>query len=50
MLNVEQFQEKYPTKKEKVDALSKMNNEEINNLIKTSSNIYGKIFYESFLK
>ncbi len=50
MLNVEEFQEKYKTKEEKIDALKKMTNEEINNLIKTSTNIYGKIFYKSYLK
>lgn len=50
MINVDEFQKKYPSKKEKIEALKKMSNEEINNLIKTSTNVYGKIFYKSFLK
>lgn len=50
MLNVDEFQEKYKTKEQKENALKKMSNEEINNLIKTSTNIYGKNFYKSFLK
>lgn len=50
MINVDEFQEKYKTKKEKEEALKSMSNEEIENLIKTSTNIYGKMFYKSFLK
>lgn len=50
MYNVDEFQEKYKTKQEKIEALKKMSNKEIQHLIDTSSNTYGKIFYKSFLK
>ena len=50
MINVYEFQEKYSSKKEKIEALKKMNNDEINYLVETSTNIYGRIFYKSFLK
>jgi len=38
------------TKHEKEKALESMNNEEIDHLISTSNNTYGKIFYSSFKK
>lgn len=50
MINVDEFQKKYKTKAEKDEALKNMSNEEIENLIKTSTNLYGKIYYKSFLK
>lgn len=50
MINVDEFQEKYKTKAEKDEALKNMSNEEIENLIKTSTNIYGKMFYKKYIK
>lgn len=50
MLNVDQFQEKYKTAKEKEEALKNMSNKEIQHLIDTSTNTYGKIFYKKFIK
>ena len=41
------FQEEYPTKEEKENALKQMTNEEINELIEASTNIYAKTFYSS---
>lgn len=48
--SVDVFQTVYPTKHEKEKALESMNNEEIDHLISTSNNTYGKIFYSSFKK
>ena len=48
--SVDAFQAVYPTKHEKEKALESMNNEEIDHLISTSNNTYGKIFYSSFKK
>ena len=47
---IEKFQRDYPTKAEKDEALSKMSNAEIDELIEASSNIQGKIYYSSFKK
>ena len=44
------FQQKYPTKEAKEEALKNMTDEEIDELIKASTNIYGKVFYPSFKK
>ncbi len=44
------FQLKYPTKEAKEEALKNMTDEEIDELIKASTNIYGKIFYSSYKK
>ena len=50
MMNVEEFQEKYKTKEEKMLALKNMSNEEIQHLIDTSTNIFGKMFYKKYMK
>ena len=47
---VEAFQKKYPTGEQKEEALKKMSNAEIDELIKDCPNIYGKIFYSKFKK
>lgn len=47
---IQSFQKKYPTRKEKEKALKEMSNEEIDRLIKASTNIQGKIFYSKFKK
>ena len=49
-MTVKEFGEKYPTREEKEIALTAMSNEEIDELIADSSNIYGKIFYSKFKK
>ena len=45
-----EFQEKYPTKQDKEEALKKMTNDEIDELINACPNIYAKICYSSFKK
>jgi hypothetical protein len=50
MDKIEEFQKKYPTKADKQKALKAMNNEQIDELIKASTNIQAKIFYKSFKK
>ncbi len=47
---VNEFQDKYPTKKDKEEALKKMTNEQIDVLINANPNIYAKICYSSFKK
>lgn len=47
-MTVDEFQKKYPTKEAKTAALKKMSDAEIDQLIKGSTNIYGKMFYKSF--
>lgn len=47
---VKEFSSKYPTKEEKIEALKKMSDEEIDALIADCPNIYGKIFYKQFKK
>lgn len=47
---IKDFQEKNPTKKDKENALKKMTNEQIDELIKASGNVQAKIFYSSFKK
>ena len=47
---IEKFQEKYPTRAEKEEALKKMSNEEIDKIIKSASNQQAKIFYSRFKK
>ena len=47
---IEDFQQQYPTKAEKEEALRNMTNEQIDELIEASSNIQAKIFYASFKK
>ena len=49
-MNVMDFQTAYPTKEDKIKALTEMTDEQINYLIETCNNIYGKIFYSSYLK
>lgn len=44
------FSKKYPTKKAKEEALRKMSDEEIDELIDDCPNIQGKIFYSKFKK
>lgn len=47
---VSRFQKAYPTKASKEKALRSMINEQIDSLIKDSSNIQAKNFYSSFKK
>ena len=47
---VKEFSARYPTKEEKVEALKKMSDEEIDALIADCPNVYGKIFYSKFKK
>ena len=47
---VEDFQKKYPTRKEKETALCKMSDEDFDKLIAANPNIYAKIFYKKFRK
>ncbi len=49
-ITVSEFQEMYPTKESKEKALRAMTNKQIDELIASSSNIYGKIYYSSFKK
>ena len=48
--SVQAFQEAYPTKAEKKEALRLMTDEQIDQLISTSGSIYGKFFYVKFKK
>ena len=48
--DVFEFQEKYPTKEEKEEALATLDDDEIQHLIDTCDSIYGKIFYSKHLK
>ena len=50
MSMIDIFQLKYPTKEAKEETLKNMTDVEIDDLIKASTNIYGKIFYSSFKK
>lgn len=47
-MTVFEFQKQYPEKKEKIRALKKMSDSEIDELINDCNNIYGKIFYSGF--
>lgn len=47
---VDRFQKAHPTKASKEKALKSMTNAQIDNLIKSSSNIQAKNFYASFKK
>lgn len=47
-MNSDEFQKAYPTKSEKEEALRKMSDEQIDALIKSTSNRYAKIFYSKF--
>ena len=47
---IKAFQEKYPTKEAKEEALKQMPDEEIDRLINDTSNIYAKNFYSKFKK
>ena len=47
-MTVKEFQELYPTREDKEKALSAMNDNEIDELIADSNNVYGKIFYSKF--
>lgn len=49
-MNIKEFQQKFPSKQEKHKALLKMSNEEIDQLIASSTNTYGKIFYSKYKK
>ena len=44
-MNFTDFQEKYPTKREKEEAARLMTDEQIKEIIQSASNIYAKIFY-----
>ena len=48
-MNVMEFQAAYPSKDDKIKALVEMSDEQIEFLIETCNNIYGKIFYSSYL-
>jgi len=47
-MNAKEFGEKYPSREEKEEALKQMTDEEIDELIESQDNIYGKIFYSKF--
>lgn len=47
-MNAKEFGKLYPTKAEKEEALRQMSDDEIDELIKTQNNVYGKIFYSKF--
>ena len=49
-MTAREFGDMYPTKEEKIEALKRMSDEEIDELIRTQSNIYGKIFYKKYKK
>lgn len=44
-MNVFEFQDKYPTKEEKEEAAKHMSDEELDEIISSCDNTYGKIFY-----
>lgn len=44
-MNITEFQERYPTKREKEEAARLMTNEQIDEIIQSASNTYAKIFY-----
>ena len=44
------FQKRYKTSKEKIEALKNMPDNDINFLIYCMDNIHGKIFYSKYLK
>ena len=50
LLNVYSFQEKYPSKVDKIRQLVKMSDYEINSLINSCPSIYGKMFYSRYKK
>lgn len=47
---VDRFQKAHPTRASKEKALKSMTNAQIDNLIKSSSNVQAKNFYASFKK
>ena len=47
-MKVKEFQKLFPTREDKEKALSAMNDNEIDERIADSNNIYGKIFYSKF--
>lgn len=47
---VDKFQNKYKTREERENALKRMTNEEIDELIKVAGNPQAKIYYKSFKK
>ena len=50
-MTVYEFQEKYPTKWEKIEAVSKLTDDEIDEIITSCDNVFGKIFYSDlFIK
>ena len=49
-MNSREFGDKYLTREEKEEALKQMTDEEIEELIRTQENLYGKIFYAKYLK
>ena len=42
---IKRFQENYPTREEKEQAIAKMSDEEFKELLDSSGNGYGKMFY-----
>lgn len=48
--SVDEFQTAYPTKEDREKALQSMNNEQIEQLVSTSTVVQGKIYYHSFKK
>lgn len=50
MQKVLEFQKKYPTKEQKAEALRKMSDSQIDELIADCPNVQGKAWYKSFKK
>ncbi len=50
MEKILEFQKKYPTKEAKANALRKMSDAQIDELIADCPNVQGKVWYKSFKK
>lgn len=49
-MTVMEFQEMYPTKEEKIEAAKDLSDAEIDEIIGSCDNIYGKLFYSRLKK
>jgi hypothetical protein len=49
-MKVYEFQDLYPTREEREEKLKTMNNEEIDEIIKSCGTVQGKIYYSKFKK
>lgn len=49
-MNIEEFQNLYPTREEREEKLKAMSNEEINKIIESCGTVQGKIYYSRFKK